>query len=170
MFKRTEGSGLAAPPEQPWEAEPQPLATAGAMHLDGVAARFDPGREYTTAEAKKLIQRVCRLKSADHAGIDAVFTSLLQLGALKSVVWRLGPKVVRRADDVGTPHSRRKASRDQYELCLNEVGDWQAVKRSDADAFRRRVTLWQLDADDREAERKAETRRRLRAEVEAEAS
>jgi len=176
MFKRTEtqhtpteGAGLGSPPEQPWESEPQAMMASGAMHLDGVAAKFDVGKDYTTAEAKKLIRRVTRTPSYDHATVDAVFTSLLSLGALRSVEWHLGPKVVRRNEAFSTPRTRRKATREQYVMCMNEIGEWQAVRRSDAPAFRRRITLFHLDADEREAQRKAEQRRRLREEVEAEA-
>jgi len=49
---------------------------------------------------------------------------------------------------------------------MSATGNWQAVLRSDAAMFRKRVALFHLDADDREAERRAEQRRRLRAEME----
>jgi len=91
---------------------------------------------------------------------------LLTLGALKSVVWKRGPQVVRRNEAFSTPRTRRKASRESYEMCMSATGNWQAVLRSDAAMFRKRVALFHLDADDREAERRAEQRRRLRAEME----
>ena len=52
-------------------------------------------------------------------------------------------------------------------MCLSETGNWQAVKRSEAAAFRRRVLLFNLDMEERDAARKAEQRRLLHAEAEA---
>ena len=90
------------------------------------------------------------------------------MGALVSVEWKLGPKVVRRADDISTPATRRRATRGALQLCVGLTGEYQAVKRSEAPAFRRRVQLALLEMDAREIERRADQIRRLRAEVEAE--
>jgi hypothetical protein len=166
--KAVEGSGMGPLPEQPWEpVDSGAMQTVGARSLDGIAAKFED-RDYSVVEAKALIRRVTRTRSYDHASVDAVFTSLLSLGALRSVVWKLGPQVVR-PGDLSTPRTRRKATRVQYEQCLNETGDWIAVPRDEASAFRRRVALFNLDLQDRDAERLAEQRRLLRAQVEADA-
>ena len=174
MFKRTEvqhapteGAGLGAGPAQ-WDSEPSVLTTSAALSLDSVAAKIPADRDLTMDECKKIIRRAMRLPSYDKATVDAVFTSLLSLGALQSVVWRLGPRIVRRGD-ISTPHTRRKATRQQYEMVMNEQSDWIACPREQAPAMRRRVALFALDMEERDAERKAEQRRLLRAQVEAEA-
>jgi len=72
MFKRTEGAGLGSPPETPWDPAPSGLQSASAMHLDAVAAKFEVGKDYTTAEAKKLIKRVTRTPSAASGNVCAL--------------------------------------------------------------------------------------------------
>jgi len=42
------------------------------MHLDAVAAKFEVGKDYTTAEAKKLIKRVTRTPSAASGNVCAL--------------------------------------------------------------------------------------------------
>ena len=55
-------------------------------------------------------------------------------------------------------------------MCLSETGNWQAVKRSEAAAFRRQAPLFNLDMEERDAARKAETASGSWVEAEADAA
>jgi hypothetical protein len=168
LKSKVEGAGLGSVPQQ-WEPpDSGALQTAGARSLDGIAAKFEAGKEYSRDEALRLIQRVTRTRATDRATILGIFDSLVGLGGLESVVWKRGAQVVRRGD-ISTARQRRKPTRTQYEQCINTAGDWQAVPRDEAPAFRRRVKLWNLDIDDQRAAQLAEQRRLLRISVEADA-
>ena len=170
IFKKAavEGAGLGAV-VQPWEPmDAGAMQTVGARSLDALAAKFDPDKEYTKAQALELIRRVMRTPSYDHASVNAVYDSLLALGGLVSTEWRLGSRKVKRGD-ISTSRQRRKATRTQYENVMNETGDWVACPRSEAPAMRRRVALFQLDLEDQRAAQLAEQRRLLRGQVEEDA-